>query len=34
MWSYIIKSRCWNRGRPKNCSTTTSYTKIRWNDGK
>jgi len=28
-----MKSRFWNRGRPY-CFTTTSYTKIPWNNDK
>ena len=32
--SWTIKSRIWNRGRPNNCFTTTSYTKIPWNNAK
>jgi len=34
VWSQTIKSRFWNRGRPNNCFTTTSYTKIWWNNAK
>jgi len=34
IWSYTIKSRFWNRGRPNNCFVRTSYTKIRWNNAK